>query len=116
MAPVTWNRGTKKQVRRATNGTQLAMSDEAKTSPGTKNEQEASLPKVVRVFLVCATSIMANHAWQNRAMVTDNLYNDTQSPTEQTMISVFVYFALMGAIFLGGVVVSKVTVFAARFV
>ncbi|ETV95184.1 hypothetical protein H310_11446 [Aphanomyces invadans] len=77
-------------------------------------ESDVAMPKVVRVFLVCATSIMANYAWQNRGVVTDHLYNDNQTPTQQTMISVFAYFALMGVIFLGGLVMSKVTVLTSR--
>ncbi|KAF0695276.1 Aste57867_13893 [Aphanomyces stellatus] len=77
--------------------------------------EEKSLPGILRIVLICMTSIMAERAWQNREVLTQHLYNDNQTPTQQTMISVFAYFALMGAIFVCGVVMSKATTFLARF-
>ncbi|KAF0741561.1 hypothetical protein Ae201684P_017904 [Aphanomyces euteiches] len=87
---------------------------ESAATPAQTNEQ-GRLPTMLRVILVCACSIMGERAWQNREVVTQHLYNDNQTPAQQTLISIFAYFALMGAIFLGGVVLSKFTTFAARF-
>ncbi|RLN79817.1 hypothetical protein BBJ28_00012827 [Nothophytophthora sp. Chile5] len=71
-------------------------------------EEKEERPILVRVLTIGVASYLAHKIWTKRKSLTAQWYSDSQSETEQGMVTAFEYLSSMGMIFVIGIVVGVV--------